>query len=276
MTGQSTSPPTTLGKAPSIPATTTSASAPLSPPLPCRCRSRWSPATPTSATSATSQFHASAVTRASSATGRSLVPAVTTTTLPSFGPGSPGGRIRNVRPEALCSPCGKARARCAAVAASTRVTSPPCPCRRSVLRIPSTCSGVFPWPKMTSGNPHRTPRWRSTRANPPVSCVGRRLDPGDQAALAVPQERLEDSLDLLGGLPLPENDLGKPAPDTPMEIDPANPPVSSKGAIRIRSTASAGGSSPCRTRSSNLARSCESMGTSNAIRGSNRAHAHPL
>ena len=48
------------------------------------------PATPTSATSETSQFHASAVTLASSATGRSLVPAVTTTTLPSFGPGSSG------------------------------------------------------------------------------------------------------------------------------------------------------------------------------------------
>ena len=88
ITGQSTSPPTTLGKAPSIPATTTSASA-----WSRRFSwwsSRWSPATPTSATSETSQFHASAVTLASSATGRSLVPAVTITTRPIFAAPRPG------------------------------------------------------------------------------------------------------------------------------------------------------------------------------------------
>ena len=72
MTGQSTSPPTTLGNAPSMPATTTIASAPPSAFI-CWSR-RCSPATPTSASSVTAQFHASAVTRASSATGRSLVP----------------------------------------------------------------------------------------------------------------------------------------------------------------------------------------------------------
>ncbi len=36
----------------------------------------------------------------------------------------------------------------------------------------SICSAVFPCPKITSGNPHRSRRWRSTLANPPVSWNG--------------------------------------------------------------------------------------------------------
>src|SRR5262245_19915356 len=87
-TGQSTSPPTTLGNAPSIPATTTIASASVN-----RSRyfnSRWIPATPTSATNSTAQPNASAVTAASLATGKSLVPAVSTNTRPWGFLSSPG------------------------------------------------------------------------------------------------------------------------------------------------------------------------------------------
>src|SRR4051812_27946784 len=95
ITGQSTRPPTALGKAPSIPATQTIASAPASEGN--LLSSLWMPATPTSTTNETSHPHASAVTRASSATGRSLVPAVTTTTRPTLGPSSSGPATRKVR-----------------------------------------------------------------------------------------------------------------------------------------------------------------------------------
>ena len=89
MTGQSTSPPTTLGKAPSIPATTTITSETPK-------RSRWRnrrcrPATPTSAISVASQPSARAVTSASCATGKSLVPAVMSVTVPTVAVGSDAG-----------------------------------------------------------------------------------------------------------------------------------------------------------------------------------------
>src|SRR5947209_3992523 len=85
ITGQSTRPPTTLGSAPSMPATTTMASAAA---IRSRCRSRrCSPATPTSATRSVAVPIAWAVTSASRATGRSLVPADSTSTAPRVGLG---------------------------------------------------------------------------------------------------------------------------------------------------------------------------------------------
>src|SRR5439155_458771 len=80
MTGTDTSPPTTLGRAPSIPATTmiTAALRSASVWVSTRC----SPAIPTSVRRATRFRSARAVTAASSATGRSLVPAVTMRIVP--------------------------------------------------------------------------------------------------------------------------------------------------------------------------------------------------
>src|SRR5262245_57689766 len=104
ITGQSTSPPTTLGNAPSMPAqtTTTSAAASLS-----RClNSRCTPATPTSAIMSAFAPSTRAVTSASWATGRSLVPAVTTYTCPDFALGSVDAGSQNVRASRSCSACG--------------------------------------------------------------------------------------------------------------------------------------------------------------------------
>src|SRR3954449_6260681 len=73
MTGTATSPPTTLARAPSIPATTMMTRADMR--RWCSASRRWSPATPTSYTLSTWLPIISAVTAASSATGRSAVPA---------------------------------------------------------------------------------------------------------------------------------------------------------------------------------------------------------
>src|SRR3989441_11346330 len=78
ITGTLTSPPTTLGSAPSIPATTMITAALRRASV--WVRKRWMPATPTSVSRSTRLRTARAVTAASSATGRSLVPAVTTST----------------------------------------------------------------------------------------------------------------------------------------------------------------------------------------------------
>src|SRR5438034_2810599 len=69
ITGTLTSPPTTLGNAPSIPATTMITAALRSASV-C-VRTRWIPATPTSVSRSTRLPSARAVTAASSATGRS-------------------------------------------------------------------------------------------------------------------------------------------------------------------------------------------------------------
>ncbi len=105
MTGQSTRPPTTLGNAPSIPATTTRRIGALQVGKLVQAAGASRPR-PTSATSETSQFQASAVTRASSATGKSLVPAVTITTRPSFGPLSRGPSGRETFGPAHCAHLG--------------------------------------------------------------------------------------------------------------------------------------------------------------------------
>src|SRR5439155_12954658 len=92
ITGRSVRPPTTLGSAPSRPATTTTTRA-LRKAAPW-AMSRWMPATPTSAINSARLPRTLAVWRASSATGRSAVPAQTTSTLPTarFGRGGRGAR----------------------------------------------------------------------------------------------------------------------------------------------------------------------------------------
>src|SRR6476659_11075952 len=91
ITGRATSPPTTDGRAPSIPATTITTDAFVRVSAPAR--TRWIPATPTSVRRSTVLPNARAVTAASSATGRSLVPAVTMRIVPwPDGTGSVGAR----------------------------------------------------------------------------------------------------------------------------------------------------------------------------------------
>ena len=94
MTGAAVRPPTTLGRAPSIPATTIRTRAASS-----RFRAssrRWIPATPTSKRRSTARPIAAPQTAASSATGRSAVPAQQTST----GPGSAPGCRPRARPRA--------------------------------------------------------------------------------------------------------------------------------------------------------------------------------
>src|SRR5437879_5488237 len=108
ITGTGTSPPTTLGSAPSMPATTMIAAALRSSSV-C-ARMRWMPATPTSVNRATRLRSARAVTAASSATGRSLVPAVTIRTVPRpVGSGSGSGGRYTVRPSSPTSARGNRR-----------------------------------------------------------------------------------------------------------------------------------------------------------------------
>jgi hypothetical protein len=115
-------------------------------------RMRWIPATPTSFSRSTGFPSAAAVTAASSATGRSLVPAATTRTGPrtARARGVSGERWM-VRAVAFHSAPGKASTSWAAVSSATRVARKPSPfsARREAMR--STCSVVFPCPKMTSG-----------------------------------------------------------------------------------------------------------------------------
>src|SRR5450756_870155 len=89
-TGADTRPATTPGRAPSIPATTTSARALRS--RSRRASTRCRPATPTSTTSSHARPRYSAVSAASRATGRSEVPAASTTTRPPVGEGGCPGQ----------------------------------------------------------------------------------------------------------------------------------------------------------------------------------------
>src|SRR6266568_5095875 len=105
ITGTGTSPPTTLGSAPSMPAITMITAALRSRSV-C-VRMRWMPATPTSVSRATLLRNARAVTAASSATGRSLVPAVTMRIVPRpVGSGSGVGGRYTVRPSTFTRALG--------------------------------------------------------------------------------------------------------------------------------------------------------------------------
>src|SRR6267378_288215 len=149
ITGTFTRPPTTLGSAPSIPATTimTAALRRASVWLRIRCR----PATPTSVRRSTRLRSARAVTAASSATARSLVPAVTTRMVPRpVGAGSGSGGRYTVRPSSFTSARGKRATSASRWDGSTRVArnvpqpSPPAPARSRRSAIATTWAGVLP------------------------------------------------------------------------------------------------------------------------------------
>src|SRR6186713_2318834 len=123
MTGVDTSPPTTDGSAPSIPATTITTAARVSDAAPDS--TRWIPATPTSVNRSTSLPSAVAVTAASSATGRSLVPAVTIRIVPRpRGAGSDGAKYAQ-RPSSLIARPVNAAANAARAFSSARVMRNP-------------------------------------------------------------------------------------------------------------------------------------------------------
>src|SRR6266568_4834300 len=150
ITGTGTSPPTTLGSAPSIPATTMITAALRSSSV--WVRMRWMPATPTSVSRATRLRSARAVTAASSATGRSLVPAVTIRIVPRpVGSGSGSGGRYTVRPSSPTSALGNRTARAARCGGSARVARRlPAPATPFVyqpkcLRNSSAVLRVSPW-----------------------------------------------------------------------------------------------------------------------------------
>mmetsp|Transcript_10607 Transcript_10607/g.25991 ORF Transcript_10607/g.25991 Transcript_10607/m.25991 type:complete len:228 (+) Transcript_10607:321-1004(+) len=174
MTGTSTSPATTLGSAPSIPATTTTTSA--SRISSTRANSRWRPATPISTmrrVSATPMRRA--VTAASSATDMSAVPAVSTATHPSTDATgwelAPTPDTRQMRATGLYSISGWS-ARMASYTSGVMRVAITTDCRsRSASMMRTICSGVFPGPHTTSGSPVRAPRPRSSLAKFPTSSV---------------------------------------------------------------------------------------------------------
>ena len=75
------------------------------------------------------------------------------------------------------------------------------------------------------GHPERPPDGvvLALRERGPQVLGGSRVDPGDESALLVGQERPQDGLDLLGRLPLPEDDLRESAAQPAMEVDLGEP-----------------------------------------------------
>jgi hypothetical protein len=108
---------------------------------------------------------ADVVERASSATGMSPVPAVTMRISP--GGGSQDSHFTVMQRAFSCQVARRSRDRTALKAAlSARVARRFPPCARSAFAIALIWAVVFPWQKTTSGKPHRSARWVSTRANP--------------------------------------------------------------------------------------------------------------
>ncbi len=176
ITGQSTRPPITLGRAPSIPATTTRTSAPWR--SGSRLNRRWIPATPMSATRSTSQFQVSAETRASSATGQVAGPGGDDHHPAELRPEARPWRTRKVRPAGCTRPRGNSRGaaprprrrpgspgrRCrggGASGGSRRSARSSCPGRRSPRATRSGPPG--------GGRPWRTPRSLRAGPSPPAS-----------------------------------------------------------------------------------------------------------
>ena len=156
MTGARTRPPTTLGNAPSMPATamTTRAASRRSRSASSRC----SPATPASYTVSTRLPRASAATRASSATGRSDVPAATTRTRPR-PVGSAAARRVMMRATAWNCASGTSARTASNASGPVRVTMRVSPLATIRSAMAAVCAGVLPAPNTISGTPWRTPRW---------------------------------------------------------------------------------------------------------------------
>src|SRR5699024_8375050 len=156
------SPATTEGRAPSIPATTTRASASSNSGL--ASSSRCSPATPTSLMRTGEAPKQRMVTSASAATHWSEVPAAITATVP-VGRGI-GPRVA-VAETWYISASGSSATTAPRASGPSRVASTGRPgwavCSRRSRA--TTCAGVLPVPKTTSGSPVRRARCRSSRAH---------------------------------------------------------------------------------------------------------------
>ena len=136
-------PPTTDGRAPSMPATTTRQSAASR-----RSRtasSRWRPATPTSSITSAAAPCTRMLSAASAATGASLVPAETTATVPRASGNGPSVAARAT---ASTFASGSEVATCASASSESLVASTArSGCRScSVRRIATTWPGVLPSP----------------------------------------------------------------------------------------------------------------------------------
>src|SRR6185437_6152099 len=144
ITGDRTSPPTTDGSAPSMPAITITTEADASSSR--LASTRWIPATPTSVTRATQSPSASSVTAGSSATGRSLVPAVTMATVPVPRGGAVAPCRCAVRAVRLSSISGISVRKCSAASSLRRVASTASPWAAIRRAISPICSAVLPAP----------------------------------------------------------------------------------------------------------------------------------
>src|SRR5580704_14583256 len=166
ITGALTSPATTLGRAPSIPATTTTHSAARS--CSSRASSRPSPATPTSARTSARTPSTASVAAHSLATFRSVVPAVTTSTLPRAVGSTPTATVPATGSAWTASP-GKRAAAWSRTPAAQRVARAGASGSRARNSASSAkiCSGVLPSPNTTSGTPVRRRRSTSSTANSP-------------------------------------------------------------------------------------------------------------
>src|SRR6202050_5458909 len=210
ITGALTSPATTLGRAPSIPATTTTHSAARR--CSSRASSRPSPATPTSARTSAQTPSPASVAAHSLATFRSVVPAVTTSTLPRAGGSTPTASVPATRSKSTASP-GKRAAAPSRTAAGQRVARAGASGSRARNSASSAkiCSDVLPSPKTTSGTPVRRRRSTSSRANSPTGTPAAPGPPGPSASTADrsdvevqrpgPQRPLVDLRDLISGRP---------------------------------------------------------------------------
>src|SRR5665647_1814539 len=160
-TGADTRPATTPGRAPSIPATTTSARALRS--RSRRASTRCRPATPTSTTSSHARPRYSAVSAASRATGRSEVPAASTTTRPPVGEGGCPGQA-TIRASGEWYAPGSSTRSAATWSGQTRVNNARTSRRRTSAAIVRTWSADLPTQSIASGNPQRATRSRSSPA----------------------------------------------------------------------------------------------------------------
>src|SRR5699024_9486364 len=171
-TGALICPATTVGRAPSIPAATTTQAASRSSGR--RESRRCRPAIPMSASSRVGRPGWRAVSSASRATGRSLVPAQATTTRPPVGSGGVAGQASR-RASASWEASGRASSTAAARAGSARVNStgprPSRPSARSRAYSPAiapTCWMLLASHSTASGAPRRRARSRSRSRKPSI------------------------------------------------------------------------------------------------------------
>src|SRR5699024_148575 len=171
-TGALICPATTVGRAPSIPAATTTQAASRSSGR--RDWRRCSPAMPMSAMSRVGRPRWRAVSSASRATGRSLVPAQATITRPPVSSGGAAGQASSRAEGSWCA-SGSSASIASARSASARVNSTgprssrPSACRRAYsAAIAATCSTLLASQSTASGAPRREARSRSRSRNPSI------------------------------------------------------------------------------------------------------------